>query len=77
MALTDSKDPSTEVPRLVWRRDVRLGVNHELHTVCLPFASRDYTSSNIYRAVAAPKDLATPSVSLFPLFILYRATTYL
>ncbi|KAF6027096.1 KRIT1 [Bugula neritina] len=40
MALTDSKDPSTEVPRLVWRRDVRLGVNHELHTLKNPNAIR-------------------------------------
>ena len=37
--LTDCENPSSEVPRLVWRRDVRLGVNHELHTVRLPFCA--------------------------------------
>lgn len=33
-AFTDIENATADVPRLVWRRDVRLGVNHELHTVC-------------------------------------------
>ncbi|XP_067947183.1 krev interaction trapped protein 1-like [Watersipora subatra] len=38
--LTDCENPAAEIPRLVWRRDVRLGVNHELHTLKNPNAIR-------------------------------------
>jgi len=32
-ALTDLENAANEIPKLCWRRDVRLGVKHELRTV--------------------------------------------